>query len=83
MNTLSNVAPRVLDRRVAVHIRQLTQAEPVVVLVAWVREPVDDDRVVVGVVNLPNSAVQLIIGDGRPVEGFLVQKLETMFAKAK
>ena len=83
MNTLSNVAPRVLDRRVAVHIRQLAQAEPVVVLVAWVREPVDDDRVVVGVVNLPNSAVQLIIGDGRPVEGFLVQKLETMFAKAK
>jgi len=73
VNTLSNVAPRVLDSRVAVHIRQLTQAEPVVVLVAWVCEPVDDDRVVVGVVNLPNSAVQLIIGDGRPVEGFLIR----------
>lgn len=73
VNALSNVAPRVLDRRVAVHIRQLAQAEPVVVLVAWVREPVDDDRVVVGVVNLPNSAVQLIIGDGRPVEGFLIR----------
>ena len=72
MNTLPNVPPRVLDRRVAVHIRQLPEAEPVVVLVARVREPVDDDRVVVGVVHLANSAVQLVIGDGRPVEGFLV-----------
>ena len=42
----------VLDRRVAVHVGQLAQAEPVVVLVAWVGEPVNDHRVVVGVVDL-------------------------------
>ena len=42
----------VLDCRVAVHIGQLAQAEPVVVLVTRVGEPVNDHRVVVGVVNL-------------------------------
>ena len=76
MNTFPNVAPGVLDRRVAVHVGQLAEAEPVVVLVAGVGEPVDDDRVVVGVVNLPNSAVQLIIGNRRPIEGLLINKKE-------
>ena len=42
----------VLDCRVAVHVGQLSQAEPVVVLVAGVGEPVNDHRVVVGVVDL-------------------------------
>ena len=42
----------VLDCRVAVHVGQLPQAEPIVVLVAWVGEPVNDHRVVVGVVDL-------------------------------
>ena len=42
----------VLDCGVAVHVGQLAQAEPVVVLVAWVREPVNDHGVVVGVVDL-------------------------------
>jgi len=73
VNSLPNVPPRVLDRRVTIHVRQLAEAESVIVLVAWVCEPVDDDRVVVGVVNLANSAVQLIICDGRPVEGFLIR----------
>jgi len=73
VNTLPNVAPRVLDRRVAVHVGQLAKAESVVVLVARVCEPVDDHRVVVGMVNLPDSAVQLVIGNGGPVEGFLVR----------
>ena len=77
MNSLPNVPSRVLNRRVAVHVGQLAEAEPVVVLVAGVGEPVDDDRVVVRMVNLPNSAVQLIIGDRRPIEGFLAfQKLK-------
>ena len=52
VNSLPNVPSCVLDCRVAVHVGQLPQAEPVVVLVAWVREPVNDHRVVVGVVHL-------------------------------
>ena len=52
MNALPDVASCVLDCRVAVHVRQLTKAESVVVLVARVCEPVDNDRMVVGVVNL-------------------------------
>ena len=42
VNSLPNVPSCVLDCRVAVHVGQLPQAEPVVVLIAWVREPVDD-----------------------------------------
>ena len=53
----------VLDCRVAVHIGQLAQAEPVVVLVAWVREPVDDHRVVVGVVHLKIECQVSILQD--------------------
>ena len=45
----------VLDCRVAVHVGQLPQAEPIVVLVARVGEPVNDHRVVVGVVHLKIS----------------------------
>jgi len=54
----------VLDCRVAVHVGQLSQAEPVVVLVAGVGEPVNDHRVVVGVVHLSNSAIEFIVGNG-------------------
>ena len=72
MNSLSNVPSRVLNGRVAIDIGQLAEAKAVVVLVAWVGEPVDDDRVVVCVVNLSHSAVQLVVGNGGPVEGFLV-----------
>ena len=72
MNSLSNVPSGVFNGRVAVYIGQLAEAESVVVLVAWVGEPVDDDRVVVCVVNLTHSAVQLVVGNGGPVERFLV-----------
>ena len=72
MNSLPNVPSRVLNRRVAVHVGQLAEAEAVVVLVAWVGEPVDDDRVVVCVVDLSYSAVQLVVRNGGPVERFLI-----------
>ena len=72
MNSLPNVPSRVLNRRVAVHVGQLAEAEAVVVLVAWVGEPVDDDRMVVGVVDLSYSTVQLVVRNGGPVEGFLI-----------
>jgi len=64
VNSLPNVPSCVLDCRVAVHVGQLSQAEPVVVLVAGVREPVNDHRVVVGVVDLSNSAIEFIVGNG-------------------
>ena len=71
VNSLPNVTPRVLDSRVAVHIGQLAKTEPVVVLVAGVGEPVDDHRVVVGMVHLAHPAVQLVVRNGRPVEWLL------------
>ena len=71
VNSLPNVTTRVLDSRVAVHIGQLAKTEPVVVLVAGVGEPVDDHRVVVSMVHLAHPAVQLVVRNGRPVEGLL------------
>ena len=71
MNSLPNVTPRVLDRRVAVHVGQLAETEPLVVLVAGVGEPVDDHRLVVGMVHLAHPAVQLVVRNGRPVEWLL------------
>jgi len=40
VNTFSDVPPSVFNGGVPVHIGQLAQTEPVVVLVRWVREPV-------------------------------------------
>ena len=69
----------VLDCRVAVHVGQLAQAEPIVVLVAWVGEPVNDHRVVVGMVDLTNSAVQFVVSDGGPESWLLIFNLGKCF----
>lgn len=72
VDALADVSARVLDGGVAVDVGELAEAESVVVLVGGVREAVDDDGVVVGVVDLAHPGVQLVVGDGRPVGGFLV-----------
>ena len=71
VHPLADVPPGVLDGRVAVHVGELAEAEPVVVLVAGVGEAVDDDAVAGGVVDLAHPAVELVVGDGGPVERLL------------
>lgn len=61
MHPLPYVTSRVLDRRVPVHITELTQAEPVAVI-RGVREAIDDDRMGVTVENFTYTTVQLVIG---------------------
>ena len=58
-----------------VHIGEQSQAESVVVVVWRVGEPVNDHRVVVGMVHLTNSAVQLVVSDGGPESWFLIFNL--------
>lgn len=62
MDTLADVSPRVLYRRVAVHVGQLTETKPVGV-VARVCKTVHDDRVRLTVEHLADSAVELVVGD--------------------
>jgi len=72
VDALADVSAGVLDGRVPVDVGELPEAEPVVVLVGGVGEPVDDDRLGLGVVDLADPGVELVVGDGGPVGGLLV-----------
>jgi hypothetical protein len=61
----------VLNGGVPVDVGELAQAEPVVVLVGRVGEPVNDDGMVVGMVHLTHPRVQLVVGDRGPVHWLL------------
>jgi len=61
------MSPGVLNGRISVHVGELSQAEPVVVLVGGIGESVNDDGVVVGMVDLAHPRVQLVVGDRGPV----------------
>ena len=68
---LTYMSSRVLYGGVSVDIGELAEAEPVIVLVGWIGEPVDDNRVVVGVVDLAHPRVQLVVRDRGPVHWLL------------
>ena len=62
-------------RCLPVYIGEQSQTESVVVVVWRVGEPVNDHRVVVGMVDLTNSAVQLVVSDGGPESWLLIFNL--------
>lgn len=63
VDALADVSTGVLNGRVSVDVGKLTKTESVVVLVGGVSEPVNDDRMIVGVVDFAHSAVEFIVGD--------------------
>ena len=73
VDAAADVSPRVFDRRVAVHVGQLTQTEAVVVLARRVREPVHGHVVARGVIDFPHAAVQLVVGDAAPLQRLLIR----------
>lgn len=67
MHSLPNMPPSIFNGRISVHIGQETQTEPVVVVVWWVSEAVNDNTVVLSVVHLSHPAVEFVVGDAAPV----------------
>lgn len=63
-DALADVAARLLDDRVAVHVRE--QAEAEALRVARVREPVHGDGRLRRVERLADARVQLVVADGAP-----------------
>ena len=66
------MSPGILYGGVSIDIGEKTQAESVIVVIRRVGEPVNNDGVVEGMVDLPHPAVQLVVGDAAPVLGLLV-----------
>ena len=61
------MSPCILNGGVSVDVGEETQTEPVIVIIWRVCEPVNNDGVVEGMVDLPHPAVQLVVGDAAPV----------------
>jgi len=72
VDALADVTAGVLDGRVSVDVGELTKTEPVVVLIGWVGEAVYDNGLCLGVIDLSDSAVELVVSNGGPVGGLLV-----------
>ena len=71
MHALADVPPRVLDRRVAIDVGQLSQAEAIVV-VARISKAVDYHAVRLAVKDLADAAVELVVGYRGPIGWLLV-----------
>ena len=59
----------ILYGTVAIHIAQLAEAAAIRVI-GWIREAIDDDRVVIAVEDLADTTIQFVVGNGGP-EGWL------------
>ena len=68
--------PCIFYGRVSVHIGEEPKTESIVVVVGWVGKAVHNDAVVLGVVDLAHPAVQLVVGDGGPVDWLLVGQVQ-------
>ena len=66
------MSPGILYGGVSIDIGEETQTESVIVVVWRICEPIDYDGVVLGVVDLPHPAVELVVGDAAPVFRLLV-----------
>lgn len=71
MNAFADVAPGVLDGRVAVNIAELPQTEAIAV-VAGVGESVHYHGRAVAVEDFTHATIELIVGDGGPERLLLV-----------
>ena len=66
VNSFSNVPADVLDGRVAIHVGQETETEPVRGG-GWISEPIHDHVASSGVESFSNPLVQFVVRNGAPV----------------